>query len=212
MSDYAELLRDMVRSGRSLQLWSLRGCRISARNAGASLSIRISTTVHGHSKRYVIRRIQDIVNTAQDDLLIEQVNKHGHYWQQIVSLCFPGRTSLAAKNRYHILQRRLKSQQTGAARVRGLSNTSWQEIIWSHSPRCDRREQDNSSSATPPDFNALPTSHDHSPFVLDESCPSWPTATSHPIPYPTPGGLEVDSTCFPFPLLGRYWTEHSMSH
>ncbi|OJJ07407.1 hypothetical protein ASPVEDRAFT_88657 [Aspergillus versicolor CBS 583.65] len=140
----------------------------------------------------------------EDDRLLEQVNKHGHYWQQIVSLYFPGRTSLAAKNRYHILQRRLKSHQTGVTRVRGLSNTSWQEILWSHSPEFDSKDQDiSSSSATPPDFNTLPTGHDSSPFVFDESCPSWLTATSQPVPYPTPGGLEVDSTGFPFNLVDQ---------
>ncbi|KAL4866178.1 hypothetical protein BDV12DRAFT_173228 [Aspergillus spectabilis] len=42
----------------------------------------------------------------EDKLLIESVQKYGHSWQQIVSLYFPRRTSLSAKNRYHLLQRR----------------------------------------------------------------------------------------------------------
>ncbi|KAL3443127.1 hypothetical protein BJX65DRAFT_298504 [Aspergillus insuetus] len=74
----------------------------------------------------------------EDHLLIQNVNKHGHYWQQIVSLYFPGRTSLAAKNRYHILQRRLKNDASdGVNSVVGVDGLidfgSWQEVLWEHS-------------------------------------------------------------------------------
>ncbi|KAL3492124.1 Homeodomain-like protein [Aspergillus germanicus] len=74
----------------------------------------------------------------EDQLLIQNVNKHGHYWQQIVSLYFPGRTSLAAKNRYHILQRRLKNDASdGVNSVVGVDGSndfgSWQEVLWEHS-------------------------------------------------------------------------------
>ncbi|KAJ0423238.1 hypothetical protein BJY00DRAFT_310366 [Aspergillus carlsbadensis] len=74
----------------------------------------------------------------EDQMLIQNVNKHGHYWQQIVSLYFPGRTSLAAKNRYHILQRRLKNDASdGANSVLEVDGSidfgSWQEALWEHS-------------------------------------------------------------------------------
>ncbi|KAL2816568.1 hypothetical protein BJX63DRAFT_441605 [Aspergillus granulosus] len=74
----------------------------------------------------------------EDQMLIQKVNKHGHYWQQIVSLYFPGRTSLAAKNRYHILQRRLKNDlKEGADRILGVDTSidfgSWQEVLWERS-------------------------------------------------------------------------------
>ncbi|KAL4902080.1 hypothetical protein BDW74DRAFT_181242 [Aspergillus multicolor] len=74
--------------------------------------------------------------SQEDERLIQYVNKHGHYWQQIVSLYFPGRTSLAAKNRYHILQRRLKSERSPVADGvcdwdKSSDVASWQEIPWS---------------------------------------------------------------------------------
>ncbi|BCS28308.1 uncharacterized protein APUU_61356A [Aspergillus puulaauensis] len=139
----------------------------------------------------------------EDDLLIEQVNKHGHYWQQIVSHHFPGRTSLAAKNRYHILQRRLKSQQTGITRrFHGLSNTPWQDILWSDNSPHENRDQDISSSATPQsDLITLPTGHGNSPFVFDDSSRWLPT--SYPTFHPTSCELDVDSTAFPFPLVDQ---------
>jgi hypothetical protein len=53
-------------------------------------------------------------------------------------LYFPGRTSLAAKNRYHILQRRLKNDASdGVNSVVGVDGSidfgSWQEELWEHS-------------------------------------------------------------------------------
>lgn len=42
----------------------------------------------------------------QDQLLLDGVIKYGRNWQQIKSIYFPRRTSLGAKNRYHLLRRR----------------------------------------------------------------------------------------------------------
>ncbi|KAJ7767546.1 hypothetical protein B0H14DRAFT_3509808 [Mycena olivaceomarginata] len=40
-----------------------------------------------------------------DELLIQAVNKHGKLWTKIVQMYFPGRTGLAAKNRYNSITR-----------------------------------------------------------------------------------------------------------
>jgi len=54
--------------------------------------------------------------TADEDArLVRQVAKHGRNWSDIVHKNFPNRTSLAAKNRYSILQRK----QGNAARASG---------------------------------------------------------------------------------------------
>ncbi|KAL4768456.1 hypothetical protein BDW60DRAFT_219706 [Aspergillus nidulans var. acristatus] len=95
--------------------------------------------------------------------------KHGHYWQQIVSLYFPGRTSLAAKNRYHILQRRLKTEGGGTDQLysweRVMDASSWQGILWSDpaQPPCDNSVDIErsvqglpSSIATSPSSDTLP--------------------------------------------------------
>ncbi|THC87410.1 hypothetical protein EYZ11_013144 [Aspergillus tanneri] len=55
----------------------------------------------------------------EDELLLQGVTKHGHFWQQLVSLYFPRRTSLSAKNRYHVLQRRLKNGSDPAIQIGG---------------------------------------------------------------------------------------------
>jgi hypothetical protein len=91
---------------------------------------------------------------AQDQMLIQNVNKHGHYWQQIVSLYFPGRTSLAAKNRYHILQRRLKNDPSdGVNSVLGVDGSiefgSWQEVLWEHSRASSDHDLFPSTSSEP---------------------------------------------------------------
>ncbi|KAJ6577044.1 hypothetical protein DFH09DRAFT_356252 [Mycena vulgaris] len=40
-----------------------------------------------------------------DDILIQAVNEHGKVWTKIVQMYFPGRTGLAAKNRYNSITR-----------------------------------------------------------------------------------------------------------
>ncbi|CEL03819.1 hypothetical protein ASPCAL04961 [Aspergillus calidoustus] len=90
----------------------------------------------------------------EDQMLIQNVNKHGHYWQQIVSLYFPGRTSLAAKNRYHILQRRLKNDPSdGVNSVLGVDGSidfgSWQEVLWEHSRASSDHDLFPSTSSEP---------------------------------------------------------------
>ncbi|KAL1744687.1 hypothetical protein HDZ31DRAFT_82455 [Schizophyllum fasciatum] len=49
---------------------------------------------------------------AQDDLLIRAVNEHGKVWTKIVKTYFPGRTGLAAKNRYNSITRFVSSSST----------------------------------------------------------------------------------------------------
>ncbi|KAI9371574.1 hypothetical protein BJX61DRAFT_548167 [Aspergillus egyptiacus] len=93
---------------------------------------------------------------VEDELLIHNVNKHGHYWQQIVSLYFPGRTSLAAKNRYHILQRRLRNEPGGVSSgIDGsVDGGSWEELLrW-------------------PDDNGSTEQIVHSPLITDQSMQS----------------------------------------
>ncbi|KAF7318600.1 hypothetical protein HMN09_00370900 [Mycena chlorophos] len=42
---------------------------------------------------------------SQDELLVQAVNEHGKVWTKIVQMYFPGRTGLAAKNRYNSVTR-----------------------------------------------------------------------------------------------------------
>ncbi|KAK4230990.1 hypothetical protein QBC38DRAFT_276906 [Podospora fimiseda] len=59
--------------------------------------------------------------TADEDArLVRQVAKHGRNWSDIVHTHFPNRTSLAAKNRYSILQRK----QENASRARNGTHKS----------------------------------------------------------------------------------------
>ncbi|MCJ1263067.1 hypothetical protein MMC22_002937 [Lobaria immixta] len=62
------------------------------------------------SKRWSYTLNPDIDRSAwtpmEDELLLDGVNEYGRSWQQITSIYFPRRTSLGAKNRYHLLRRR----------------------------------------------------------------------------------------------------------
>ncbi|KAL4935592.1 hypothetical protein BDV06DRAFT_217317 [Aspergillus oleicola] len=155
--------------------------------------------------------------TAQeDDLLIHKVNKHGHYWQQIVSSYFPGRTSLAAKNRYHILQRRLKSEGTGTVgTVDGfepMDVSSWQEMLWpgrveglNFGPFDARGKSDHnihSPTITTESQDAVFSIANNNPFSLDQEHNLWLPSMSRQPFYPTPNDFEIDSTTFPFPQMG----------
>ncbi|KAJ7215778.1 hypothetical protein B0H12DRAFT_1154449 [Mycena haematopus] len=53
-----------------------------------------------------------------DDLLIQAVNDHGKVWTKIVQMYFPGRTGLAAKNRYNSLTRTEESSRGSSSRRR----------------------------------------------------------------------------------------------
>ncbi|KAJ5604429.1 hypothetical protein N7510_009583 [Penicillium lagena] len=111
----------------------------------------------------------------EDNLLIHAVEQYGRCWQQIVSLYFHRRSSLSAKNRYHLLQRRLQSEPTGAAVSAGDSI----ELI----------ELDSGMEMTPPwesptsDGGLIGTLPSISPF------PSCDLS----------GGLLSESLAFPFP-------------
>ncbi|KAL4874589.1 hypothetical protein BJY04DRAFT_224876 [Aspergillus karnatakaensis] len=118
----------------------------------------------------------------EDELLIQNVNKHGHYWQQIVSMYFPGRTSLAAKNRYHILQRRLKSEAAASpAQV-----VPWQELLASNATG-------RISSSSTPKGTAMVTAEDNAWLPLNAQSPLYDHSMRYDLqqnPYPVP---QIDS-------------------
>ncbi|KAL4867247.1 hypothetical protein BDV12DRAFT_186877 [Aspergillus spectabilis] len=134
--------------------------------------------------------------SQEDELLIQKVNKHGHYWQQIVSMYFPGRTSLAAKNRYHILQRRLKSEGEGVVnRVSALNGpmevSSWQEMLCFDTTGSSIR--DISSTATPNE-TALSGVQNSGWLTLTSQSPVYDSFDLEPTAYPLPRADPVEST------------------
>ncbi|KAJ7679354.1 hypothetical protein DFH06DRAFT_1316283 [Mycena polygramma] len=58
-----------------------------------------------------------------DDTLIQAVNEHGKVWTKIVQMYFPGRTGLAAKNRYNSITRSEDSSR-GSPRRRHSPDSS----------------------------------------------------------------------------------------
>lgn len=54
------------------------------------------------------------MSEKQDELLLDGVNEYGRNWQHIKSVYFPRRTSLGAKNRYHLLRRKLEGARSYA--------------------------------------------------------------------------------------------------
>ncbi|KAL4954111.1 hypothetical protein BDW69DRAFT_144386 [Aspergillus filifer] len=151
----------------------------------------------------------------EDELLIHNVNKHGHYWQQIVSLYFPGRTSLAAKNRYHILQRRLKSEGAASAGaacgLEPMDVGSWQEMLWpsrAENLNLDlfdaggksNPETTSSISSFGPNQGTLTMTSDNL-FTFEQGRTPWLSSASHQPSYPTPSDFGIDSTKFPFPQM-----------
>ncbi|KAL4783566.1 hypothetical protein BJX76DRAFT_368315 [Aspergillus varians] len=147
-------------------------------------------------------------------------DEHGHYWQQIVSLYFPGRTSLAAKNRYHILQRRLKSEGAGITdgicdldSLGPMETSPWQEILWPDRSQQSCLEslttkgssdQDRPSSATSiSSKTTLSTTSDTNPFGFEHGDSAWlPLSSDSPF-YHNPAELDVQPTGNPFSRSGK---------
>ncbi|KAL2842924.1 Homeodomain-like protein, partial [Aspergillus pseudoustus] len=118
----------------------------------------------------------------EDQMLIQNVNKHGHYWQQIVSLYLPGRSSLAAKNRYHILQRRVEKElrQVGDGLPTVDSSCSWQEVVWEGSRGRGDRDLFSSTISEP----RLGATLDAASFHANPSLMNWLSMAPHrPIPH-----------------------------
>ncbi|KAJ7198314.1 hypothetical protein GGX14DRAFT_573551 [Mycena pura] len=120
---YAKMTTDVVKGGWSPdedqrllkaidcygQRWSLVSSMVQTRNSDQC------------AKRWCDTLNPAIDRTAwsaeQDDLLIQAVDEHGKVWTKIVQMYFPGRTGLAAKNRYNSLTRSEGSAR-GASRSR----------------------------------------------------------------------------------------------
>ncbi|KAL4999833.1 hypothetical protein BDV10DRAFT_183980 [Aspergillus recurvatus] len=136
----------------------------------------------------------------EDELLIQYVNKHGHYWQQIVSSYFPGRTSLAAKNRYHILQRRLKSGGFGGTGQlydweRSMDANSWQGMLWPESLGTGKSDKGLASlsarSLLSDEQSLAPAS---SAFATGQGRTPWQSLTPCSPFYTTPGEVNLEGT------------------
>ncbi|KAL3476632.1 hypothetical protein BJX99DRAFT_258181 [Aspergillus californicus] len=147
--------------------------------------------------------------TQEDELLMQKVNKHGHYWQQIVSLYFPGRTSLAAKNRYHILQRRMRSDAGAVGSVCGLEGAdvnSWQDLLrWPENTQrvsVDARGNDQGLYATPATSSdtGMTTAYDTDYFMSEPRRTDWSLPSRSPL-YDPPSGFDMETIGFPVPRV-----------
>ncbi|KAF7297544.1 hypothetical protein MIND_00988600 [Mycena indigotica] len=108
---YAKMNSDVVKGGwapdedaRLLQAINVYGTRWSL----------VASMVQTRNSDQCAKRWCDTLNPAidrtawtssQDDLLIQAVAEYGKVWTKIVQMYFPGRTGLAAKNRYNSVTR-----------------------------------------------------------------------------------------------------------
>ncbi|KAJ7067518.1 hypothetical protein C8F01DRAFT_668826 [Mycena amicta] len=159
---YAKMNSDVVKGGwapdedaRLLQAIDIYGTRWSL----------VASMVQTRNSDQCAKRWGDTLNPAidrtawtasQDDLLIQAVNEHGKVWTKIVQMYFPGRTGLAAKNRYNSVTR----SEGSPSRRLGLGRSS-------HS-----RSPDSSPSPS----NELEA-------IERELVPSYPRYTPSPSPY-----------------------------
>ncbi|KAF5374027.1 hypothetical protein D9757_010048 [Collybiopsis confluens] len=125
-----------------------------------------------------------------DALLIKSVQEHGKLWTKIVRIYFPGRTGLAAKNRYNSITRfntrapRRKAYKSRAPSESASSTVSSSPSLSPVSPTSSASDI-SESPRTPPSFELNPilvaepssyTENSNSEFVLDPT--TWsPTAS-----------------------------------
>ncbi|KAL1694220.1 hypothetical protein GGG16DRAFT_122588 [Schizophyllum commune] len=129
---------------------------------------------------------------AQDDLLIRAVNEHGKVWTKIVKTYFPGRTGLAAKNRYNSITRFVST--SSSARPRRDSAAPYER-------RKSVSSATSAGNASPSSSNApmSPTNPDTTPLL--SSCialkpePSW----SEQLPSLSSPSLPDTSMCATMP-------------
>ncbi|KAJ7253562.1 hypothetical protein C8J57DRAFT_1348488 [Mycena rebaudengoi] len=67
-------------------------------------------------------------SSEADELLIQAVNEHGKVWTKIVQMYFPGRTGLAAKNRYNSITRSEGSSSRGSSQRRDTPDPSFPDL------------------------------------------------------------------------------------
>ncbi|KAJ7767279.1 hypothetical protein B0H16DRAFT_1521530 [Mycena metata] len=104
--------------------WSLVASMVQTRNSDRRFFLSFSTVpdlLHLEcAKRWCDTLNPAIDRTAwsaeADDILIKAVNEHGKVWTKIVGLYFPGRTGLAAKNRYNSITRSEESTRSSSRR------------------------------------------------------------------------------------------------
>ncbi|KAK7006349.1 hypothetical protein R3P38DRAFT_1707026 [Favolaschia claudopus] len=126
---YAKMSSDVVKGG-----WAPdEDQRLLAAidNCGTRWSL-VASMVQTRNSDQCAKRWCDTLNPAidrtawtaeADDLLIRAVNDHGKVWTKIVQMYFPGRTGLAAKNRYNSITRAEDSSR-GSSRRRHSPDSS----------------------------------------------------------------------------------------
>ncbi|KAJ7111826.1 hypothetical protein C8R44DRAFT_882875 [Mycena epipterygia] len=108
---YAKMSSDVVKGG-----WSPEEDQrlLNAIDSYGTRWSLVASMVQTRNSDQCAKRWCDTLNPAidrtawsseADDLLIQAVNEHGKVWTKIVQMYFPGRTGLAAKNRYNSITR-----------------------------------------------------------------------------------------------------------
>ncbi|KAJ7472593.1 hypothetical protein FB451DRAFT_1089466 [Mycena latifolia] len=127
---YAKMSSDVVKGG-----WSPDEDQrlLSAIDTFGTRWSLVSSMVQTRNSDQCAKRWCDTLNPAidrtawsaeADDLLIQAVNEHGKVWTKIVQMYFPGRTGLAAKNRYNSITRSEGSSRGSSSRRRASSSRS----------------------------------------------------------------------------------------
>ncbi|KAF7337122.1 hypothetical protein MVEN_02150000 [Mycena venus] len=114
---YAKMSSDVVKGG-----WSPEEDQrlLSAIDTYGTRWSLVASVVQTRNSDQCAKRWCDTLNPAidrtawtaeADELLIRAVNEHGKVWTKIVQMYFPGRTGLAAKNRYNSITRSEESSR-----------------------------------------------------------------------------------------------------
>ncbi|KAJ7041814.1 hypothetical protein C8F04DRAFT_1031195 [Mycena alexandri] len=119
---YAKMSSDVVKGG-----WALDEDQrlLNAIDCYGTRWSLVASMVQTRNSDQCAKRWCDTLNPAidrtawsaeTDDMLIKAVNEHGKVWTKIVGLYFPGRTGLAAKNRYNSITRSEESTRSSSRR------------------------------------------------------------------------------------------------
>ncbi|KAJ4490568.1 hypothetical protein J3R30DRAFT_3694243 [Lentinula aciculospora] len=168
--------------------WSLVSAYVQTRNSDQCAK-RWTDTLNP-----IIDRTQ--WSAEADALLLSAVQEHGKFWTRIVRMYFPGRTGLAAKNRYNSITRfntRASRRKSCKPRFRSESGSSTS----SNSPNISSASDTSEPLNTPPSFEL------NAPLILTnlEGVPSelmfdptmWsPTESLTCLPSP---GLTYEDLC-----------------
>lgn len=144
----------------------------------------VASVVQTRNSDQCAKRWTDTLNPAidrtswtpeSDELLLRAVTEHGKVWTKIVKTYFPGRTGLAAKNRYNSITRFNKTHRVDNSAGADASPKNRRHHPYLNLDMNVERKSSSSSSSSSSNNTSSPAMSTSSDYMIEPWTPSLPT-------------------------------------